>query len=143
MSIKSLYNIAGFLGAQSRSNPADHGDSWGSHKAMQPKLQPRNATSRQECIATLDLLTQLNKRYLEVTHEPKLTPINLRTISVGDTVRLVGSRTINSRWGRDLTIGHNYKVVFVDSDDDEIPIQIADDVNDHIWMYAEDILQVI
>lgn len=141
--MKSLYNIAGFLGAQSRSNPSDHGDSWDSHKVIQQKLQPRNATSRQECIATLDLLTQLNKRYLEVTREPELTPINPLTISVGDTVRLVGNRSICSGFGQDLTIGNYYKVVSVDVADKRMPIQIADDANDHIWIFAADVLQVI
>jgi len=141
--MQSLYNIAGFLGAQSRSNPSDHGDSWDSHKAMQPKLQPRNATSRQECIATLDLLTQLNKRYLEVTHEPKLTPINLRTLNVGDTVRLVGDQSASEYWGINLTIGKDYKVFLIDRDDIEMPIQILDNAGCVIWIYGEDIMQVI
>lgn len=143
MSIKSLYNIAGFLGAQSRSNPSDHGDSWTSHKGIQQKLQPRNATSRQECITTLDLLTQLNKRYLEITRKPELIPIDPLTINVGDTVKLVRDQAINSGFGHGLTIGNYYKVVFVDAADKRMPIQIADDVGGHVWMFAEDMLQVI
>lgn len=155
MSTKSLYNIAGFLGAQSRSNPADHGDSWGSHKSAKPQeelpvyqewtnplssLEPLNP----KCTDGLIPLRQLRQeRSAIIAERPELIPINPRTISVGDTVRLVGSRAINSNWGKDLTIGHNYKVVLVDSDDDEIPIKIADDVNNYIWMYAEDMLQVI
>lgn len=138
--MKSLYNIAGFLGAQSRSNPADHGDSWDSH---------RSAKS-QECAFNLkrtDGLIPLNQLYQEcsaiITEQPKLIPINPLTIKVGDTVKLINNLAINAGFGRDLTIGNYYKVVYVDAADKGMPIQIADDINDHIWMFAEDMLQVI
>ena len=123
MSTKSLYNIAGFLGAQSRSNPADHGDSWDSHKSAKP----------QECTFNLE----------RIDEHPKLIPIDPLTIKVGDTVKLIGDVGIGGGFGQDLTLGNYYNVVFVDPDDDEMPIQIADDVNDSIWMFAENMLQVI
>lgn len=115
MSTKSLYNIAGFLGAQSRSNPADHGDL---------------NQLYQECLAI-------------IAEQPKLIPINPLTIKVGDTVKLINNLAINAGFGQDLTIGNYYKVVYVDAADKGMPIQIADDINDHIWMFAEDMLQVI
>ena len=138
MNTKSLYNIAGFLGAQSRSNPSDHGDSWDSHKSA------RMQSPVQECVDSPAFIEQLYQECLEiVANQPKLTPIDTLTISVGDTVKLVGNQAINSGFGQNLTIGNYYKVVRVDATDEKMPIQIADDANDLIWMFATDMLQVI
>ncbi len=140
MSTKSLYNIAGFLGAQSRSNPSDHGDSWDSH---------RSAKS-QECAFNLkrtDGLIPLNQLYQEclaiITEQPKLIPINPLTIKVGDTVKLIDNLAINAGFGQGLVVGSCCGVVYVGAADKGMPMQIADGVGDHIWMFAEDMLQVI
>ncbi len=162
--MQSLYNIAGFLGAQSRSNPSDHGDSWSIHKAAklqspsqddtnslafletvaeQPKLQPQNATSRQECIAALDLLTQLNRKYVEITCEPELIPIKFSTINVGDIVRFVERPTDGSDWHRDLTVDKHYKVIDVDRSDTRYTIRVKDDAGDRVWVVNKYFMQVV
>ncbi len=143
--MQSLYNIAGFLGAQSRSNPSDHGDSWNTHKAIQPKLQPQNATSRQECVAALDLLTQLNRKYIEITREPELIPINPSTINVGDTVKFIETpdNRGNFVWHWDLTVSSHYEVVKVDRDDTRMSIMVEDDSGDNIWVLSQYFMQVV
>lgn len=153
--MQSLYNIAGFLGAQSRSNPSDHGDSWYGHQAVKLQSPSQDDTSNpafieqlyQECLEIVAEqpvlgLTEINKKYLEITHEPKLIPINPLTIKVGDIVRLIGNSSINAFWGQNLTRGNSYEIVAVDRQDSHMPIQISDDANDDIWVYADDFWQV-
>lgn len=132
--MQSLYNIAGFLGAQSRSNPSDHGDSWSSHKAA--KLQSPSQDDTSSPLEQLDLSRS-------VVEEIGLTAINLSTIKVGDTVKLVSDAHLNEGWARDLTLGNTYRVVEVDHDSTNMPIMISDDIQDHIWAFAEDFQQVV
>ena len=142
--MQSLYNIAGFLGAQSRSNPSDHGDSWHSHKAV--KLQnPNQDTSSpafieqlyQECLEIV--AEQLKKPLIpleqldlsrSVVEEIGLTAINLSTIKVGDTVKLVSDAHLNEGWARDLTVGNTDAVVAVERDSTKMPIMISDDIKE-------------
>ena len=72
-----------------------------------------------------------------------LTAINLSTIKVGDTVKLVSDAHLNEGWARDLTLGNTYRVVEVDHDSTNMPIMISDDIQDHIWAFAEDFQQVV
>lgn len=156
--MQSLYNIAGFLGAQSRSNPSDHGDSWSSHKAAKLQSPSQNDTSSPAFIEQLyqELLEivaeQLKKPLIpleqldlsrSVVEEIGLTAINLSTIKVGDTVKLVSDKHLNEGWARDLTLGNTYRVVEVDHDSTNMPIMISDDIQDHIWAFAEDFQQVV
>ncbi len=155
--MQSLYNIAGFLGAQSRSNPSDHGDSWTSHQAAKLQSPNQDDTSSSafieplypECLEMVAEqpmlgLTEINKKYLEITHKPNLIPINPSTIKVGDIVRLIGNRSVGTAWGRDLTIDNNYEVVTVDRQPDtQMAIMISDDAHDHIWAFHEDFQQVV
>lgn len=154
--MQSLYNIAGFLGAQSRSNPSDHGDSWHSHKAV--KLQnPNQDTSSpafieqlyQECLEIV--AEQLKKPLIPLeqldlscsaVEEIGLTPINPSTIKIGDIVKLVSDAHLNAGWARDLTLGNTYIVFDVDPKDANMFIMISDDMHDYIWVAAEDFRQV-
>lgn len=134
--MQSLYNIAGFLGAQSRSNPSDHGDSWHSHKAA--KLQSPNQDTSSPAF-----IEQPHQECLEIVAEqPKLTPINHLTINIGDVVRLVGDRSASEYWGCYLIIGNNYKVIGVDHNDKDMPIYVTDNKSCSIWVYAEDFVLV-
>lgn len=155
--MQSLYNIAGFLGAQSRSNPSDHGDSWSSHKAAKLQSLSQDVNSPafieqlyQECLEIV--AEQLKKPLIpleqldlsrSVVEEIGLTAINLSTIKVGDTVKLVSDAHLNEGWARDLTLGNTYRVVEVDHDSTNMPIMISDDIQDHIWAFAEDFQQVV
>lgn len=155
--MQSLYNIAGFLGAQSRSNPSDHGDSWSSHKAAKLQSPSQDVSSPafieqlyQECLEIV--AEQLKKPLIpleqldlsrSVVEEIGLTAINLSTIKVGDTVKLVSDKHLNEGWARDLTLGNTYRVVEVDHDSTNMPIMISDDIQDHIWAFAEDFQQVV
>jgi hypothetical protein len=155
--MQSLYNIAGFLGAQSRSNPSDHGDSWSSHKAAKLQSPSQDVSSPafieqlyQECLEIV--AEQLKKPLIpleqldlsrSVVEEIGLTAINLSTIKVGDTVKLVSDAHLNEGWARDLTLGNTYRVVEVDHDSTNMPIMISDDIQDHIWAFAEDFQQVV
>ena len=155
--MQSLYNIAGFLAAQSRSNPSDHGDSWSSHKAAKLQSPSQDVSSPafieqlyQECLEIV--AEQLKKPLIpleqldlsrSVVEEIGLTAINLSTIKVGDTVKLVSDAHLNEGWARDLTLGNTYRVVEVDHDSTNMPIMISDDIQDHIWAFAEDFQQVV
>lgn len=155
--MQSLYNIAGFLGAQSRSNPSDHGDSWSSHKAAKLQSPSQDVSSPafieqlyQECLEIV--AEQLKKPLIpleqldlsrSVVEEIGLTAINLSTIKVGDTVKLVSDAHLNEGWARDLTLGNTYRVVKINHDSTNMPIMISDDIQDHIWAFAEDFQQVV
>ena len=155
--MQSLYNIAGFLGAQSRSNPSDHGDSWSSHKAAKLQSPSQDVSSPafieqlyQECLEIV--AEQLKKPLIpleqldlsrSVVEEIGLTAINLSTIKVGDTVKLVSDAHLNEGRARDLTLRNTYRVVEVDHDSTNMPIMISDDIQDHIWAFAEDFQQVV
>lgn len=155
--MQSLYNIAGFLGAQSRSNPSDHGDSWSSHKAAKLQSPSQDVSSPafieqlyQECLEIV--AEQLKKPLIPLeqldlsrsaVEEIGLTPINPSTIKVGDIVKLVSDAHLNEGWARDLTLGNTYRVVEVDHDSTNMPIMISDDIQDHIWAFAEDFQQVV
>lgn len=159
--MQSLYNIAGFLGAQSRSNPSDHGDSWSSHKAAKLQSPSQDDTSSpafieqlyQECLEIV--AEQLKKPLIpleqldlsrSVVEEIGLTAINLSTIKVGDTVKLVSDKHLNEGWARDLTLGNTYRVVKINHDSTNMPIMISDDIQDYrrlIWAFAEDFQQVV
>ena len=156
--MQSLYNIAGFLGAQSRSNPSDHGDSWSSHKAAKLQSPSQDDTSSpafieqlyQECLEIV--AEQLKKPLIpleqldlsrSVVEEIGLTAINLSTIKVGDTVKLVSDKHLNEGWARDLTLGNTYRVVKVGRGGANMPIMISGGVRGHIWAFAEDFEQVV
>ncbi len=155
--MQSLYNIAGFLGAQSRSNPSDHGDSWSSHKAAKLQSPSQDVSSpafiEQLYQELLEIVAEQLKKPLipleqldlsrSVVEEIGLTAINLSTIKVGDTVKLVSDAHLNEGWARDLTLGNTYRVVEVDHDSTNMPIMISDDIQDHIWAFAEDFQQVV
>jgi hypothetical protein len=155
--MQSLYNIAGFLGAQSRSNPSDHGNSWHSHQAAKLQSPSQDDTSSPAFIeqlyqGCLEVVAEQLKKPLipleqldlsrSAVEEIGLTAINLSTIKVGDTVKLVSDAHLNAGWARDLTLGNTYRVVEVDHDSTNMPIMISDDIQDHIWVFHEDFQQV-
>ncbi len=156
--MKSLYNIAGILPAQCRTNPNDCGIAWSEHRRVEQV--------RREDVITVEvpplpdhfrkiideMITGNSKIYAEIAsvfseskkESPRtLKPIDPKTIQVGDTVRLVGSRTI-TRWpGCNLEVGKDYKVNGVDRDCDQgMAINISCNVRGGFWIFNEDIMLI-
>ena len=146
--MKSIYNIAGILPAQCRTNPNDCGIAWSEHRS-QPIQRPRKAGIKlhvacdsEEISAVYDKAISSIEAFKKAMTET-LKPIDPATINVGDTVRLVGAKSTNQRWGRDLTINKDYRVIEVLDDlDKQLTIKIYDDAGDDIWVYTEDLMLV-
>ena len=160
--MKSLYNIAGILPAQCRANPNDCGIAWSEHRKVEQVK--REDVISVEAPPLTDALTEYLKETMAacmsklmidvnpadqgadqtVTTAFTLKPIDPQTIKVGDTVRLVGSRTI-SEWPHcNLEIGKDYKVIKCDKDCDEgMSISVSYNCNGkYFWIYDEDLMLV-
>lgn len=156
--MKSLYNIAGILPAQCRSNPNDCGIAWSEHRRVE--RAKRDDILRIEAPPTNDALTEYSKetmaamlrrtakssvslKELGIPTET-LKPIDPTTIQVGDTVRLVGSRTISEWPYGNLEIGKDYKVIKCDKDCYEgMSISVSYNCNGkYFWIYDEDLMLV-
>lgn len=79
-----------------------------------------------------------------VTTAFTLKPIDPQTIKVGDTVRLVGSRTITEWTNSNIDVGKDYKVIYVDKDCNEgMSISVSySSFGGFFWIYDEDIVLV-
>lgn len=79
-----------------------------------------------------------------VTTAFTLKPIDPTTIKVGDTVRLVGSRTISEWPNGNLEVGKDYKVIHVDKDCEEgMSIGVScNSLGGYFWIYDEDLMLV-
>lgn len=132
--MKSLYNIAGILPSQCRSNPNDCGISWNSHRRVEP--------AKREDVIAVDPAEQCSDQTAVATFRMK--PIDPKTIKVGDTVRLVGSRTITEWPHSNLEVGKDYKVIYVDRNCNEgMAISVSYNVNmKYFWIYDEDLMLV-
>lgn len=77
----------------------------------------------------------------------RIKPIDQSTIKVGDTVRLVGSRTI-TEWPDSilesiLEAGKDYKVIEVNNKDNKtLNVRIACNFKGGFWVYGEDLVLV-
>jgi len=130
--MKSLYNISGILPAQCRSNQSDCGISWNSHRRVEP-------VKRRCCI---DQAEQCSDQTAVATFRMK--PIDPATIQVGDTVRLVGSRTVTCWPKCNLEVGEDYKVKVVDSrcaDGMSVGLYL-DEFSKPFWIYDDDLMLV-
>lgn len=156
--MKDLRNISGILPAQCRSNPNDCGIAWSEHRRVE--RAKRDDILRIEAPPTNDALTEYSKetmaamlrrtakssvslKELGIPTET-LKPIDPTTIQVGDTVRLVGSRTITG-WPRcNLEVGKDYKVIEVDRNCDEgMSIGVSyNSLGGYLWIYDEDLMLV-
>ena len=156
--MKSLYNIAGILPAQCRSNPNDCGIAWSEHRRVE--RAKRDDILRIEAPPTNDALTEYSKetmaamlrrtakssvslKELGIPTET-LKPIDPQTIKVGDTVRLVGSRTITEWPNCCLDVGEDYKVKAVDREsEDGLTVGFfLTEFSKPFWIYDEDLMLV-
>lgn len=132
--MKSLYNIAGILPAQCRANPNDCGIAWSEHRKVErvkreDVIQVESPPFSGHITNLLDEIVYGVKRNnyehlsyqdrIKTENTPNLKPIDPKTIQVGDTVRLVGSRTITQWPYGNLAVGKDYKVINVDRNCDE------------------------
>lgn len=156
--MKSLYNIAGILPSQFRTSPVDCGIAWSEHRRVE--RAKRDDILRIEAPPTNDALTEYLKetmaamlrrtakssvslKELGIPTET-LKPIDPTTIQVGDTVRLVGSRTISEWPNGNLEVGKDYKVIHVDKDCEEgMSIGVSCNSRGYFWIYdLEDLMLV-
>ena len=159
--MKSLYNKSGILPALFTNSRIDCGIAWSEHRRVEPVK--REDVIRVEAPMLHDALTEYLKETMAacmpklmigvdpagqgsdqtVTTEFTLKPIDPQTIQVGDTVRLVGSRTITSWPGCNLEVGKDYKVNGVDRDCDHgMAINISCNIRGGFWIYNEDLMLV-
>ena len=163
--MKSLYNISGILPAQCRTNPHDCGIAWSEHRRVEPVNRediilvetPYLSAYIKETIE--GCIVKLRSQYAELSrisekagvalrelgiNNETLKPIDPKTIQVGDTVRLVGSRTITEWPHGNLEVGKDYKVINVDKDCNEgLSISVSYNLNgQYFWIYDEDLVLV-
>lgn len=166
--MKSLYNIAGILPAQCRANPNDCGIAWSEHRKVEqvkredvisveapPLTDALTEYLKETMAACMSKLMIMPKLMIDVNPADQgadqtvttaftLKPIDPQTIKVGDTVRLVGSRTISEWPHGNLEIGKDYKVIKCDKDCDEgMSISVSYNCNGkYFWIYDEDLMLV-
>lgn len=132
--MKSLYNKSGILPALFMNSRVDCGIAWSEHRRVEP-------VKREDVIA-VDPAEQCSDQTAVATFRMK--PIDPKTIKVGDTVRLVGSRTITEWPHSNLEVGKDYKVIYVDRNCNEgMAISVSYNVNmKYFWIYDEDLMLV-
>lgn len=165
--MKDLRNISGILPAQCRTNPNDCGIAWSEHRKVEPvkrdeeinvEVPPHNDALTEylkgtmaACMSKLMIMPKLmidvdpaeQGSDQTVTTAFTLKPIDPQTIQVGDTVRLVGSRTI-TRWPScNLEVGKDYKVREVNmKDNTTLNVRISCHLTAGFWIYGEDLMLV-
>lgn len=166
--MKSLYNIAGILPSQFRTSPVDCGIAWSEHRKVEKvrrdeeinvEVPPHNDALteylKETMAACMSKLMIMPKLMIDVNPADQgadqtvttaftLKPIDPQTIKVGDTVRLVGSRTITEWPHSNLEVGKDYKVIYVDRNCNEgMAISVSYNVNmKYFWIYDEDLMLV-
>lgn len=166
--MKSLYNIAGILPAQCRANPNDCGIAWSEHRKVEqvkredvisveapPLTDALTEYLKETMAACMSKLMIMPKLMIDVNPADQgadqtvttaftLKPIDPATIQVGDTVRLVGSRTVTCWPKCNLEVGEDYKVKVVDSrcaDGMSVGLSL-DEFSKPFWIYDEDLMLV-
>ncbi len=152
--MKSLYNKSGILPALFMNSRVDCGISWNEHRRDEPVKRDGVVHIKSPTIndvlteymrpsmllETTKLTMALQKRGVIVE---TLKPIDPQTIQVGDTVRLVGSRTISEWPNGNLEVGKDYKVIHVDKDCEEgMSISVSYNSLGGFWIYDEDLMLV-
>jgi hypothetical protein len=166
--MKSLYNIAGILPAQCRANPNDCGIAWSEHRKVEKvrrdeeinvEVPPHNDALteylKETMAACMSKLMIMPKLMIDVNPADQgadqtvttaftLKPIDPQTIKVGDTVRLVGSRTITEWPNCCLDVGEDYKVKAVDREsEDGLTVGFfLTEFSKPFWIYDEDLMLV-
>ena len=153
--MKSLYNKSGILPALFMNSRVDCGISWNEHRRDEPVK--RDGVVHIKWPTINDVLTEYMRpsMLLETTKltmalqkrgviVETLKPIDPQTIQVGDTVRLVGSRTISEWPNGNLEVGEDYKVKVVDSrcaDGMSVGLYL-DEFSKPFWIYDDDLMLV-
>jgi len=166
--MKSLYNIAGILPAQCRANPNDCGIAWSEHRKVEqvkredvisveapPLTDALTEYLKETMAACMSKLMIMPKLMIDVNPADQgadqtvttaftLKPIDPQTIKVGDTVRLVGSRTITEWPNCCLDVGEDYKVKAVDREsEDGLTVGFfLTEFSKPFWIYDEDLMLV-
>lgn len=131
--MKSLYNKSGILPALFANSRVDCGIAWSEHRRVE--------RAKREDVIAVDPAEQCSDQTAVATFRMK--PIDPATIQVGDTVRLVGSRTI-TEWPKcNLDVGEDYKVKVVDKEtEDGMTVGIYPNEFGLLWIYDEDLMLV-
>ena len=163
--MKDLRNKSGVLPAQFTNSRVDCGIAWSEHRKVErvkrddiirveaPDLSAHLKEKIDGC------MIKLRSQYEELSrisakagmalkelgiHEETLNPIDPQTIQVGDTVRLVGSRTVTCWPKCNLEVGEDYKVKVVDSrcaDGMSVGLYL-DEFSKPFWIYDDDLMLV-
>lgn len=102
--MKSLYNKSGILPALFTNSRIDCGIAWSEHRSQHPagnaRMKLQVSCDPAAISAAYDKAISAVERFKKIMTETT-KPIDPQTIQVGDTVRLVGSRTITECAWRD------------------------------------------
>lgn len=159
--MKSLYNKSGILPALFMNSRVDCGIAWSEHRKVErvkrediilveaPDLSAYLKEAIDGCMIKLRSQYEELSRISEKAgvalkelgvHDETLKPIDPQTIKVGDTARLVGSRTITEWPKAMLETGKMYKVIKVTRRiDEELSVKL-DGSNDLV--YNKDLMLV-
>ena len=144
--MKSLYNIAGILPAQCRSNPNDCGIAWSEHRIQPPASHGKPAIPLQIIQIELDRKESreaVKKLDAYIQSSQIIKPIDPKTIKVGATVRLVGNFFSSQKWSVNFTKYQYYEVIMVDRENRcGMPVMIRNDKGINNWMFGEDLVLV-
>lgn len=163
--MKSLYNKSGILPALFMNSRVDCGIAWSEHRKVERVkrediIQVEAPDLSAYLKGTIDgCIFKLRSQYAELSmisakagvalkeidlHEETLKPIDPQTIKVGDTVRLVGSRTITEWPNCCLDVGEDYKVKAVDREsEDGLTVGFfLTEFSKPFWIYDEDLMLV-
>ncbi len=146
--MKDLRNISGILPAQFRTNPNDCGIAWSEHRSQRPAGH-RKTGIKLHVYCDSEAIDSVYEKAVSAIEGFKkaitetLKPIDPQTIKVGDTVRLVGSRTITEWPGSILEAGKDYKVSEVNNKDNKtLNVRVACHFKGGFWVYGEDLVLV-
>lgn len=139
--MKDLRNKSGILPAQYANSRVDCGIAWSEHRKAE-KVKRDDVIPVEEPQLHIDPAEQGSDQTAVTAFT--LKPIDPKTIKVGDTVRLVGSRTITEWPHSNLEVGKDYKVIYVDRNCNEgMAISVSYNVNmKYFWIYDEDLVLV-
>jgi hypothetical protein len=132
--MKDLRNKSGVLPAQFTNSRVDCGIAWSEHRRVE--------RAKREDVIAVDPAEQCSDQTAVATFRMK--PIDPATIQVGDTVRLVGSRTVTCWPKCNLEVGEDYKVKVVDSrcaDGMSVGLYL-DEFSKPFWIYDDDLMLV-
>ncbi len=147
--MKSLYNKSGILPALFMNSRVDCGIAWSEHRSQRPAGHRKTGIKLHVYCDSEAIGSVYEKAVSAIEGFKKaitetLKPIDPQTIKVGDTVQLVGSRTITEWPHGNLEVGKDYKVINVDNDCGEgMSISVSyNSFGGYFLIYDEDLMLV-